>query len=334
MASQKKILTYKVSVEDSGLRLDQFLTLKNSNLSRSRIKALIKESFIVKINNKKRTVINEPSKKVKLYENFEITIPEAVDPKPIGQNIPLDILHEDNDIIVINKPANIVVHPAPGNYDNTLVNALIAHCGSSLSGIGGEKKPGIVHRLDKDTSGVMVVAKNDKSHESLSKQFSNHGRDGKLVRSYKALVWGIPHLQSGKIETYLGRSLKNRKKIAIFSEEKKGRKFAITHWKKIKSNKKLDISEIECNLETGRTHQIRVHLTHIGIPIIGDQVYGTGFKSKLNKYDSSTKTLLSNIFYRQALHAYKLGFEHPKTKKKLNFETKLPKDIKKISDLI
>ena len=184
MTSQKKILTYKVSVEDSGLRLDQFLTLNNSNLSRSRIKKLIKEGFITIINNNKRTVINEPSKKVKLEENFEITIPEAVDPKPIGQNIPLDILHEDNDIIVINKPANIVVHPAPGNYDNTLVNALIAHCGSSLSGIGGEKKPGIVHRLDKDTSGVMVVAKNDNAHINLSKQFSNHT----IKRVYEALI--------------------------------------------------------------------------------------------------------------------------------------------------
>ena len=184
---------------------------------------------------------------------------------------------------IADKPAGLVVHPGAGNTEKTLVNALVNYCEGNLSSIGGELRPGIVHRLDKDTSGLLVIAKNDKAHKTLSKQFSNHGRDGKLIRSYKALVWGIPHLQSGKIETYLGRSLKNRKKIAIFSEEKKGRRFAITHWNKIKSNRELDISEIECNLETGRTHQIRVHLSHIGIPIIGDQVYGTGFKSKLNK---------------------------------------------------
>lgn len=334
MASQNKTLSYIVTIEDSSLRLDQFLSLKNSDLSRTRIKSLIDNGYVKKIINDSKIKLSEPSKKVKLEEKYELTIPSAVDPKPIGQKIPLDVLHEDDDIIVLNKPANLVVHPAPGNYDKTLVNALIDYCGSSLSGIGGEKKPGIVHRLDKDTSGIMVIAKNDRSHEILSEQFSNHGRDGKLVRSYKALVWGIPHLISGKVKTFIGRSLNNRKKMAVFSEEKKGRKIAITHWKKIKSNNELEISEIKCTLETGRTHQIRVHLNHIGIPIIGDPLYGTGFKSKVNKYEPQIVNLFSNLSNRQALHAYKLGFEHPSSKKNMVFKTEFPKDLGEISVLI
>lgn len=224
MPSDKSILTYKVSDDELGLRLDQFLSKNIKNLSRSRIKTLINESNVIKINEKEQVVIKDPSKKVKTGESYLVNIPKPVDPKPKPQEIPLEILYEDNDLIVINKPVGLVVHPAPGNYENTLVNALIAHCGQSLSGISGEKKPGIVHRLDKDTSGVMVVAKNDKTHEGLSKQFANHGKDGKLIRSYKALVWGIPNIQSGKVETYIGRSNNNRKKMAAFKEEKKREK--------------------------------------------------------------------------------------------------------------
>ena len=334
MPSDKSILTYKVSDDELGLRLDQFLSKNIKNLSRSRIKTLINESNVIKINEKEQVVIKDPSKKVKTGESYLVNIPKPVDPKPKPQEIPLEILYEDNDLIVINKPVGLVVHPAPGNYDNTLVNALIAHCGESLSGIGGEKKPGIVHRLDKDTSGVMVIAKNDSTHESLSEQFANHGRDGKLIRSYKALVWGIPNIQSGKIETFIGRSDKNRKKMAVYKEEKKGRRFAITHWKRIKFNKELDISKIQCNLETGRTHQIRVHLTHIGLPVIGDQVYGTGFKSKLNKYDDGIRNILLNASKKQSLHAYKLGFEHPTSKKNMLFETNLPHAMQEVSNIL
>ena len=334
MPSDKNILTYKVSDDELGLRLDQFLSKNIENLSRSRIKTLINESNVIKINEKEQVVIKDPSKKVKTGESYLVNIPKPVDPKPKPQEIPLEILYEDNDLIVINKPVGLVVHPAPGNYENTLVNALIAHCGQSLSGISGEKKPGIVHRLDKDTSGVMVAAKNDKTHEGLSKQFASHGKDGKLIRSYKALVWGIPNIQSGKVETYIGRSNNNRKKMAAFKEEKKGRKLAITFWKRIKFNRELDISIIECNLETGRTHQIRVHLTHLGIPVIGDQVYGTGFKSKINKYDNKIKKILISNSHRQALHAYKLGIEHPLTKESLLFKTDLPQDMQEILNIL
>tara|TARA_B100001540_G_scaffold270164_1_gene253186 strand:- start:1132 stop:2160 length:1029 start_codon:yes stop_codon:yes gene_type:complete len=334
MSSKKETITYKVSIEELGLRLDQFLSNNISNLSRSRIKHLINEGNVFKVYDNKHIPVEDPSKKVTSEEIYYINIPEPIDPKPIAQEIPLEILYEDKDLIVINKPIGLVVHPAPGNYDNTLVNALIAHCGESLSGIGGEKKPGIVHRLDKDTSGVMVIAKNDSTHESLSEQFANHGRDGKLIRSYKALVWGIPNIQSGKIETFIGRSDKNRKKMAVYKEEKKGRRFAITHWKRIKFNKELDISKIQCNLETGRTHQIRVHLTHIGLPVIGDQVYGTGFKSKLNKYDDGIRNILLNASKKQSLHAYKLGFEHPTSKKNMLFETNLPHAMQEVSDIL
>ena len=223
-----------------------------------------------------------------------------------------------------------MVHPAPGNPNRTLVNALINHCGDSLSGIGGEKRPGIVHRLDKDTSGLLVIAKNDKSHNGLSEQFKNHGKDKKLVRAYKAIVWGIPKFSSGKISTFIGRSDKNRKKMAVFTEEKHNSRNAITHWKVLKKNKENDISLIECILETGRTHQIRVHLDHISHPVIGDPLYGHGYKTRINKIKNNFKILIEKQSNSQALHAYKLGFEHPITKENLKFETKPPDTMQKI----
>ena len=250
--------------------------------------------------------------------------------KAIGEKIKLEIIYEDNDLIVINKQKGLVVHPAPGNPNKTLVNALINHCGISLSGIGGEKRPGIIHRLDKETSGLLVVAKNDKSHGGLAEQFKNHGRDGKLTRAYKAIVWGIPTFSSGIISTFIGRSDKNRKKMAVFSDEKYKSKKAVTHWKVLKKNNENNLALIECNLETGRTHQIRVHLDHISHPVLGDPLYGYGYKTRINKLKSSVKILAEKQGNSQALHAYKLGFEHPSTGEKLIFETDPPENMKNI----
>jgi len=224
----------------------------------------------------------------------------------------------------------LVVHPAPGNPNKTLVNALINHCGNSLSGIGGEKRPGIIHRLDKDTSGLLVVAKNDRSHNGLASQFKNHGKDGKLMRAYKAIVWGIPTFSSGKISTFIGRSDRNRKKMMVVNDEKYKSKEAITHWKVLKKNDENNITLIECNLETGRTHQIRVHLDHISHPVLGDPLYGHGYKTRVNKLRSAMKTLVEKHGNTQALHAYKLGFEHPITNKNLIFETDPPETMTKI----
>jgi 23S rRNA pseudouridine1911/1915/1917 synthase len=246
----EKILSYKALVDDTGKRIDQFLASKEQDISRTRIKNLILEGAL-KLDNQ---VINDPSYKIKENDIYTLFIPEAKDPTPKGEDIKLKIIFEDESIIVIDKPKGLVVHPAPGNQSQTLVNALINHCGTSLSGIGGEKRPGIVHRLDKDTSGLIVVAKNDKSHNGLSEQFKNHGKDGRLIRSYKAIVWGVPRFSSGKISTLLGRSAKNRKKITVYDDEKPGRKLAITHWKIIKKDSVNNISSIECKLETGRTH--------------------------------------------------------------------------------
>jgi 23S rRNA pseudouridine1911/1915/1917 synthase len=281
----------------------------------------------LKLNNK---IIIDPSYTVKENDICILKIPDAVEAKPAGEKIDLDIIYEDSDLIVVNKQKGLVVHPAPGNPNKTLVNALINHCGNSLSGIGGEKRPGIIHRLDKDTSGLLVVAKNDRSHNGLASQFKNHGKDGKLMRAYKAIAWGIPTFSSGKISTFIGRSDRNRKKMMVFNDEKYKSKEAITHWKVLKKNDENNITLIECNLETGRTHQIRVHLDHISHPVLGDPLYGHGYKTRVNKLRSAMKTLVEKHGNTQALHAYKLGFEHPITNKNLIFETDPPETMKKI----
>jgi len=322
----ENIVTYKVKKELSEIRLDQFLKQNIDDLSRTRLKKLIVDGFL-KLNNK---IIIDPSYTVKENDICILEIPDAVKAKPAGEKINLEIIYEDSDLIVINKPKGLVVHPAPGNPNKTLVNALINHCGNSLSGIGGEKRPGIVHRLDKDTSGLLVVAKNDRSHNDLSSQFKNHGKDGKLIRAYKAIVWGIPTFSSGKISTFIGRSDRNRKKMMVFSDEKYKSKEAITHWKVLKKNDENNITLIECNLETGRTHQIRVHLDHISHPVLGDPLYGNGYKTRINKLRSTIKILVEKHGNTQALHAYKLGFEHPITNENLIFETDPPETMKKI----
>ena len=322
----ENIITHKVKKELSEIRLDQFLKKNIIHLSRTRIKKLILDGFL-KVNNR---IIMDPSYNVRENDICILEIPEAIKAKPIGEKIDLEIIYEDNDLIVINKQKGLVVHPAPGNPNKTLVNALINHCGNSLSGIGGEKRPGIVHRLDKDTSGLLVVAKNDRSHNGLASQFKNHGKDGKLIRAYKALIWGIPTFSSGKISTFIGRSDRNRKKMMVINNEKYKSKEAITNWKVLGKNSENNITLIECKLETGRTHQIRVHLDYISHPILGDPLYGQGYKTRINKLEPNIKFLVEKHGNTQALHAYKLGFKHPITNENLIFETDPPENMKKI----
>lgn len=284
------------SAEDKGARLDRFLAGKIGELSRTRLKALILEG---EVEVSGRTV-RDPEFRVNAGDAVTVSIPEAEPAKPAAEKIPLDIVYEDKDVIVIDKPAGLVVHPAAGNRTGTLVNALIAHCGASLSGIGGEKRPGIVHRLDKDTSGLLVVAKNDQAHRSLSEQFADHGRTNELSRGYIAFAWGVPKPERGTIDAPITRDPRSRVKMAV----KKGGKEAITHYEVLRkypgSDGKPVASMIECELETGRTHQIRVHARHIGHPVAGDDKYGDAAANKRLREQVGLKRLF--------LHASTLDF--------------------------
>jgi 23S rRNA pseudouridine1911/1915/1917 synthase len=305
--------TVSILIETShaGERLDRFLNKEIADLSRSRIKALIETGCTV-IDGK---TIEDPNFRVKPGSLLSLTVPLPVQDRPLPQKIPLEICFEDEHLIVINKPAGMVVHPAAGNLESTLVNALLYHCGDSLSGIGGVKRPGIVHRIDKDTSGLIVAAKTEIAHHGMSEQFAAHT----IERRYDAIAWGVPSPLSGTISGAIGRSPRNRKKMAIVSN---GGKHAVTHYKVIKSYRML-ASHISCTLETGRTHQIRVHMTSLGNSLIGDKMYGRGNKS------SSSEPLSPEIkaFARQALHATVLGFNHPVTGENLHFEAPLPLDF-------
>jgi 23S rRNA pseudouridine1911/1915/1917 synthase len=275
----------------------------------------------------------DPNQKLAAGASVLLDLPAAIPPEPLGETIALDVVYEDDDVIVIDKPAGLVVHPAAGHETGTLVNALIAHCGESLSGVGGVKRPGIVHRLDKDTSGLLVVAKNDRAHQGLADQFADHGRTGPLERAYCALVWGVPNRHRGTIEAALGRSSQNREKMAVVSDER-GR-FAITHYE---IEEPLPPREpmatlVRCELETGRTHQIRVHMAHIGHPLLGDALYGSGYKTKANRLSDEQKQALTALG-RQALHAAVLGFEHPRTGETLRFESPLPADMAALLDAL
>jgi 23S rRNA pseudouridine1911/1915/1917 synthase len=245
---------------------------------------------------------------------------------PQGEDIALDIVFEDDDIIVIDKPAGLVVHPAAGHATGTLVNALIAHCGASLSGIGGVKRPGIVHRLDKDTSGLMVVAKNDRAHASLTAQFADHGRTGEMRRGYLAFAWGAPNRVRGTVDAPIDRHPHAREKMAV----REGGREAVTHYEVREvfngHDGKPVASLLACQLETGRTHQIRVHLAHIGHPLLGDSVYGPHFKTKASQLGPQSQTALAALG-RQALHAYLLVLEHPRTGEILHWESPLPKEL-------
>ncbi|WP_275246731.1 RluA family pseudouridine synthase [[Pseudomonas] carboxydohydrogena] len=303
-------------------RLDRVLAEQVEDLSRTRLKALIVAGH-VSIGG---APILDPAYQVKADETIIIEVPPAVPPEPEGENIPLDIVYEDDDLLVLNKPKGLVVHPAAGHETGTLVNALIAHCGASLSGIGGVKRPGIVHRLDKDTTGLMVVAKNDRAHQSLTAQFADHGRTGALRRGYMAFVWGAPSRPHGTIDQPIDRHPFAREKMAV----RQGGRHAITHWEMLESFEGADgkplAALLACQLETGRTHQIRVHLGHIGHPLIGDDVYGSGFRTKANHLGGAARTVVAALG-RQALHAYLLQIEHPATGEIMNWQSGLPEDL-------
>jgi 23S rRNA pseudouridine1911/1915/1917 synthase len=311
--AQRHIVTFDQSV--AGERLDRALAAALPTLTRSRVKALIESRRVALADG---TTVEEPSRKVKTGDSFTVDVPEPEAATPQAQAIDLEILHEDTDLLVLNKPAGLVVHPAPGNPDNTLVNALLAHCGDSLSGIGGVRRPGIVHRLDKDTSGVMVVAKNDATHQALSKLFAAHD----LTRIYKALVWGAPKARSGTIDAAIGRHPIDRKRMSV--RETSGRRAVTEYWleKRFGPPLKPLASLVGARLETGRTHQVRVHLSHIGCPVIGDPVYG---RRRNSPAPDSLKS-----FGRQALHAAVLEFRHPGTGKVMKFASELPQDMARL----
>lgn len=308
-------LRYIATAQDEGARLDKVLAVAWPDQSRSRIKALIEDGHL-RVNG---DVARKMSSKVKQEDVFELVIPPAEPAEPIAENIKLDVLYEDDDLLVINKPAGMVVHPAAGNESGTLVNALLAHCGDSLSGIGGVKRPGIVHRLDKDTSGAMVVAKNDTAHRALSTLFSEDKEN--IDRAYLAVVWGVPRPLAGDIEGNIGRSPRNRKKMTVL---RTGGKYALTHYKTLQSRDDSLASLVECRLATGRTHQIRVHMTHIGHSLVCDPVYGRNKNSQ--KCNLETQELL-NAFNKQALHARTLGFIHPRTGEYISTTAPLPDDL-------
>jgi len=320
-----KTTTFLVEESNNNLRLDKYLTSKLKILTRSQIKKIIL-SKNVSINRK--TVLS-PSQKIRSGNSIEILIRKNTNEYIKPQKMNINIVYEDKEIIVVNKPSGMVVHPGAGNKDNTLVNGLLYLCKKNLSNLGGESRPGIVHRIDKETSGLLVVAKNNFSHANLAKQFSSHD----IKRKYLALIWGVIRPLNGKITTLLSRSKKNRQLMSV--SEKTGKK-AVTNYKTLKvfsTNKEIPkISLVECILETGRTHQIRVHLSHKGNGLIGDKKYGKkrlGFR-KINK---KFERILSN-FERQALHAKSLGFIHPTKNNQVNFDSKLPQDFKKMLDFL
>lgn len=314
-------------VSSAAGRLDAWVAEQLApDFSRSRIKVLVKEGHLT-VNG---VTVTEPNRKLAEGDAIEILLPAPEDPVPKGEAIPLDVLYEDADLIVVNKPPGLVVHPAAGNWTGTLVNALIHHCGDSLSGIGGVRRPGIVHRLDKDTSGVMVVAKNDVAHRHLADQFADHGRTGPLERAYQALVWGRPQRLAGTIDAALGRS-RDRVRRAVRTDEGSDVRHAVTHYTvQARYGETPDgtaaASLVECRLETGRTHQIRVHMAHIGHPLIGDEDYGAAYKTKVNKLPEAVAARVRR-FRRQALHAYLLAFTYPRSGELMRFTAPMPEDM-------
>jgi 23S rRNA pseudouridine1911/1915/1917 synthase len=327
--------TIRIADDETGGRLDRVLAAHVIELSRTRLKALI-EAGSVAVDGR---TIRDPGHRVNSGVTIVVDVPEAVPAKPAPEPIPLNVVYEDDDLIVIDKPAGLVVHPAAGHATGTLVNALIAHCGESLSGIGGERRPGIVHRLDKDTTGLMVVAKNDRAHKALAAQFASHGRDGRAFeRSYLAFVWGAPGRPRGTVDRPIDRHKVARDRMAI----RDGGREAVTHWEvleryvgeKGEARRRSEggrpgeavASLVACRLETGRTHQIRVHMASMGHPLLGDDTYGPGFRTKAALLPPPAQASLRALG-RQALHSHILSIEHPTTGENLRFRSELPPDL-------
>jgi 23S rRNA pseudouridine1911/1915/1917 synthase len=304
----KQFVDVRLEPTHAGWRLDRALAAAVPTLSRERLKALIRTGALVAGERE----VRDPAIKVRGDEIFRLAVPEPEPAHNEAQDIPLRVIFEDEHLLVVDKPAGLVVHPAAGNRDGTLVNALLYHCGDSLSGIGGVARPGIVHRIDKDTSGLLVVAKTDVAHEGLAKQFAAHSID----RRYLAIVTGVPRTIEGKVDAPLARSATNRKKIAIV-EGLRGKR-AVTHWRRLQILREAAL--VECRLETGRTHQVRVHMASLGHPLVGDPVYGRSEKTH-------GKILKELQFHRQALHAAELGFTHPVLKHRLSFASAMPPDM-------
>ena len=320
----KKTINLIVRPEENSLRVDVFISKRKNSLSRTRIKNLILKEKL-KLNNK---IIISPSKKISSGDKIDLEIPKPKEASLKPYDFKLDIIYEDKDLLVINKPAGIIMHPGAGNYNNTIVNALMNYCGNNLSTIGDEYRPGIIHRIDKDTSGLVVIAKNNLTHENLSIQFNKHT----ITRVYQLLVWGKLRPQSGKINTLITRSSKNRQIMEVGIS--KGKK-AITNYNTLETfenDKTPTLSLIECKLETGRTHQIRVHMSHKGNNILGDKKYKKKFK-KLKNIDIGLEKSLYKL-NRQFLHAKTLGFVHPKSGKELEFSSILPQDLENILKML
>src|SRR5215472_10461033 len=331
-----------VAPNETGERLDRVLARHLAELSRSRLKTLI-EAGTVEVDGH---TIRDPSHRVNSGAVIKVDVPPPRPARPEPEAIPLNVIYEDADMIVIDKPAGLVVHPAAGNWSGTLVNALIAHCGDSLSGIGGERRPGIVHRLDKDTTGLMVVAKNDRAHAALAAQFGDHGRSGgAFERGYLAFAWGAPDRPHGRIDRPIDRDPRARDRMAV----REGGREAVTLWQVLEryraakpgraagkhrtSGSEPAASLFACRLETGRTHQIRVHLASIGHPLLGDPVYGAGFRTKAVLLPQVAQSALADLG-RQALHAHVLRLKHPLTGEILEFQSELPPDLVRLHDAL
>jgi len=311
MTGGLQIIDVALTPSHAGWRLDRALADSLPTLSRERVKALVKSGALERLG----AAVRDPALKVTGDEAFRLSVPEAAPAHNQAQDIPLTIVFEDEHLLVVDKPAGLVVHPAAGNFDGTLVNALLHHCAGRLSGIGGVARPGIVHRIDKDTSGLLVVAKSDPAHEGLAKQFAAHSID----RRYLAAVSGVPKTAEGTVDAPLARSSSDRKKIAIVDDGRGKR--AVTHWTRLKQWR--DSALVECRLETGRTHQVRVHMASIGHPLLGDPVYG--------RYGKRLQEVVKGLsFHRQALHAAVLGFTHPITKHRLSFQSDVPDDMQEL----